>query len=176
MRPGSVSSRAQRRGAQGYNEDEIADLVRWSHGRAFDLTLIETVPMGEIDADRTDQYLPRARKARVSAPRSTISLHVGGAGALCARRRDGWQTRLHHAVHSYFCEVTTGFGSLAPAHSICVSGGRSVRGDRSPMVFRGLAKRSMRAISIPAQRTSDKRSRLSGSRSEADRWLELVSQ
>jgi len=43
---------------RGCNEDEIADLVRWSHGRGFDLTLIETMPMGEIDADRTDQYLP----------------------------------------------------------------------------------------------------------------------
>ncbi|MGH6735140.1 MAG: GTP 3',8-cyclase MoaA [Methyloceanibacter sp.] len=40
------------------NEDEIADLLRWCHGRGFDLTLIETMPMGEIEADRTDQYLP----------------------------------------------------------------------------------------------------------------------
>ncbi|ODS00461.1 cyclic pyranopterin phosphate synthase MoaA [Methyloceanibacter superfactus] len=43
---------------RGCNEDEIAELLRWSHGRGFDLTLIETMPMGEIDADRTDQYLP----------------------------------------------------------------------------------------------------------------------
>jgi len=40
------------------NEDEIEDLIRWSHGRGFDLTLIETMPMGEIGTDRTDQYLP----------------------------------------------------------------------------------------------------------------------
>jgi GTP 3',8-cyclase len=40
------------------NEDEIVDLIQWSHGRGFDLTLIETMPMGEIEADRTDQYLP----------------------------------------------------------------------------------------------------------------------
>src|SRR5665648_1166205 len=43
---------------RGCNEDEIANLLRWSHGRGFDLTLIETMPMGEIDADRTDRYLP----------------------------------------------------------------------------------------------------------------------
>jgi cyclic pyranopterin phosphate synthase len=43
---------------RGCNEDEIEDLVRWSHGRGFDLTLIETMPMGEIETDRTDQYLP----------------------------------------------------------------------------------------------------------------------
>jgi len=53
---------------RGVNEDEIADLMRWAHGRGFDLTLIETMPMGEIDGERIDQYLPlslvRARLAR----------------------------------------------------------------------------------------------------------------
>ncbi len=43
---------------KGVNEDEIVDLVRFAHGRGADLTLIETMPMGEIEADRTDQYLP----------------------------------------------------------------------------------------------------------------------
>jgi cyclic pyranopterin phosphate synthase len=43
---------------KGTNEDEIDDLIRYAHGRGFDLTLIETMPLGEIDADRTDQYLP----------------------------------------------------------------------------------------------------------------------
>jgi len=40
------------------NEDEFDDLIRFAHGRGFDLTLIETMPMGDIDGDRTDQYLP----------------------------------------------------------------------------------------------------------------------
>ena len=40
------------------NEDEIEDVLRWAHGSGFDLTLIETMPMGEIGADRTAQYLP----------------------------------------------------------------------------------------------------------------------
>ncbi|HEX5999395.1 MAG TPA: GTP 3',8-cyclase MoaA [Hyphomicrobiaceae bacterium] len=43
---------------KGLNEDEIDDLIRFAHGRGFDLTLIETMPMGDIDGDRTDQYLP----------------------------------------------------------------------------------------------------------------------
>jgi cyclic pyranopterin phosphate synthase len=53
---------------KGVNEDEIAELLRWAHGRGFDFTLIETMPLGEIDGDRMDQYLPlslvRARLAR----------------------------------------------------------------------------------------------------------------
>lgn len=43
---------------RGENEAEIPALIEWAHGQGHDLTLIETMPMGEIDADRTDQYLP----------------------------------------------------------------------------------------------------------------------
>jgi cyclic pyranopterin phosphate synthase len=43
---------------KGINEDEIEDLMLFAHGRGFDLTLIETMPLGDIDGDRTDQYLP----------------------------------------------------------------------------------------------------------------------
>jgi cyclic pyranopterin phosphate synthase len=41
-----------------FNEDEYDDIIRWAHGSGMDLTLIEAMPMGEIDEDRTDQYLP----------------------------------------------------------------------------------------------------------------------
>ena len=43
---------------KGTNEDEIDDLIRFAHGRGYDLTLIETMPLGEVDGDRHDQYLP----------------------------------------------------------------------------------------------------------------------
>jgi cyclic pyranopterin phosphate synthase len=43
---------------KGFNDREIPDLLRWANGRGMDLTVIETMPMGEIDADRTDQYMP----------------------------------------------------------------------------------------------------------------------
>jgi GTP 3',8-cyclase len=43
---------------KGVNEDEFGDLIAWAHGRGMDLTLIETMPMGGIDADRVGQYLP----------------------------------------------------------------------------------------------------------------------
>ncbi|MGG7517587.1 GTP 3',8-cyclase MoaA [Allorhizobium undicola] len=41
-----------------FNEDEIVDLMRFAHGRGMELTLIETMPMGEVEEDRTDRYLP----------------------------------------------------------------------------------------------------------------------
>jgi len=40
------------------NENEFAEMLTWAHGRGMDLTLIETMPMGGIDADRVAQYLP----------------------------------------------------------------------------------------------------------------------
>ena len=43
---------------KGMNEDEIEDMMVWAHDRGMDLTLIETMPLGDIDGDRTDQYLP----------------------------------------------------------------------------------------------------------------------
>ena len=43
---------------RGINEDEIERLMTWAHGKGMDFTLIETMPMGEVDADRTSSYLP----------------------------------------------------------------------------------------------------------------------
>ncbi len=49
------------------NEDEIDDLIRWTHGSGMELTLIETMPLGEVGADRTDQYLPLSQvRARLA--------------------------------------------------------------------------------------------------------------
>lgn len=42
------------------NAHELPGLVQWAHGRGFDITLIETMPLGEIDEDRTDQFLSLA--------------------------------------------------------------------------------------------------------------------
>ena len=40
------------------NDAEIPEMMRWAHGQGMDLTLIETMPLGDIEGDRTDQYLP----------------------------------------------------------------------------------------------------------------------
>lgn len=43
---------------KGVNEHQFDRMVEWCGGHGFDLCLIETMPLGEIRADRTDQYLP----------------------------------------------------------------------------------------------------------------------
>jgi cyclic pyranopterin phosphate synthase len=42
----------------GINEDEIEDMLRWCSAMGIDLTLIETMPLGEVEEDRTSHYLP----------------------------------------------------------------------------------------------------------------------
>ena len=53
---------------KGVNDDEYDEMIAWCGREGFTLTLIETMPLGEIDEDRTDQYLPlsvvRARLQR----------------------------------------------------------------------------------------------------------------
>jgi GTP 3',8-cyclase len=89
------------------NEEEIPDLIGWSHGRGFDLTLIETMPMGETGPDRTDQYLPLSLVRAQLARRFTLddSPHRSGGPARYVEVREtggrlGFITPLTHN----FCE------------------------------------------------------------------------
>ena len=43
---------------KGINEGEIPDLIAWAHGQGHDMTLIEVMPLGEVEEDRFDHYLP----------------------------------------------------------------------------------------------------------------------
>jgi cyclic pyranopterin phosphate synthase len=43
-----------------HNADEIEDIIAWAHGRGFDASLIEVMPMGETGEDRRDQFLSLA--------------------------------------------------------------------------------------------------------------------
>ena len=39
------------------NAGELPSMIQWAHGEGLDLTLIETMPIGEVEEDRTEQYL-----------------------------------------------------------------------------------------------------------------------
>ncbi len=57
---------------KGINEDEFDRMIRWCGDEGFDLTLIETMPMGDIEGDRTDQYLPLSEVRARLAERWTL--------------------------------------------------------------------------------------------------------
>ena len=65
----------------GINEDEIEEMVRWCAAMAVDLTLIETMPLGEVEEDRTAHYLPLDAVRRRLEERFTLvpsTVRTGG--------------------------------------------------------------------------------------------------
>lgn len=58
---------------KGVNEHEIEDMMSWAHGEGMDITFIETMPLGEISEDRTDQYLPLSLVRQRLQERFTLS-------------------------------------------------------------------------------------------------------
>ncbi|MET0746524.1 MAG: GTP 3',8-cyclase MoaA [Microvirga sp.] len=57
---------------KGVNEDEIETLMTWAHGRGMELTLIEVMPLGEIEVLRVDQFLPLSAVRARLAERYTL--------------------------------------------------------------------------------------------------------
>jgi GTP 3',8-cyclase len=43
---------------RGVNDGEVLDMLRWCDARGHDLTLIETMPLGEVADARADHYMP----------------------------------------------------------------------------------------------------------------------
>ncbi|MBP0444904.1 GTP 3',8-cyclase MoaA [Roseomonas sp. SSH11] len=92
---------------KGVNEHEYDRMIAWCGEHGFDLTLIETMPMGDITGDRTDQYLPLSTIRRRLAERWTLlpSAHSTGGPARYETiqetgRRIGFITPMTHN----FCE------------------------------------------------------------------------
>jgi GTP 3',8-cyclase len=92
---------------KGVNEDELGDLVAWSHGRGMDLTIIEVMPLGDIDENRLDQYLPlsmvRARLAERYAM-DEIDYRTGGPARYVRVRETGGRLGFITPLTHNFCE------------------------------------------------------------------------
>ena len=68
---------------KGFNDAEAGAMVEWAHGRGFELTFIEVMPLGEIDGQRVDQYLPLDELRARLGERFTLapSPHASGGPA-----------------------------------------------------------------------------------------------
>nr|WP_273726404.1 GTP 3',8-cyclase MoaA [Brucella gallinifaecis] len=90
-----------------FNEFEIPQMIRWAHGRDMDMTLIETMPMGEIEVDRTDQYLPLS-KLRSDLSRqftlSDIPYRTGGPARYVKIAETGGRLGFITPLTHNFCE------------------------------------------------------------------------
>ncbi len=86
----------------------IPAMVAWAHGRSMELTLIETMPLGAMEEDRTDQYvsLSQVRDTLASIWTLTPDVHLTGGPARYVRvaetgGRVGFITPMSHS----FCDT-----------------------------------------------------------------------
>lgn len=92
---------------KGVNDMEYDDLIRFAHGQGFDLTLIETMPMGDIEGDRTDQYLPLSLVRADLAQRWTmedIPYRTGGPARYVEVAETGGRIGFITPMTHNFCE------------------------------------------------------------------------
>jgi cyclic pyranopterin phosphate synthase len=92
---------------RGVNDEEIPELISWAHGRGMDMTLIETMPMGDVDADRTEQYLPLSLvKAQLAKHFTMDSLddRTGGPARYVRLRETGGRLGFITPLSHNFCE------------------------------------------------------------------------
>jgi len=89
------------------NRGEIPDLLDWAHGRGMDLTLIETMPLGETGADRVEQYLPLSLVRADLARRYTlddIDYRTGGPARYVRVAETGGRLGFITPLTHNFCE------------------------------------------------------------------------
>jgi cyclic pyranopterin phosphate synthase len=90
------------------NAAELPDLIRWAHGIGADVTLIETMPMGEVEADRTDQYLSlTALRAELESfwTLTDLPITTGGPARYVAVAETGGRLGFITPLSHNFCEA-----------------------------------------------------------------------
>jgi cyclic pyranopterin phosphate synthase len=92
---------------KGVNEDELADMLDWAHGRGMDLTVIEVMPLGDVGEARLDQYLPLSMVRSQLAERFTledIDYRTGGPARYVRVKETGGRLGFITPLTHNFCE------------------------------------------------------------------------
>ena len=92
---------------KGLNEDELAELTAWAHGRGMDLTIIEVMPLGDIGEGRLEQYLPLSLVRAKLAQRYTldeIDYRTGGPARYVKVKETGGRLGFITPLTHNFCE------------------------------------------------------------------------
>ena len=110
--------------------DELPALIEWAHGEGHEVTLIEVMPLGDIEEERLDQYLPLDSVRANLAERWTLinSAHrTGGPARYVDVAETGGRLGFITPHTGNFCEGcnrirVTATGQLYP----CLGGGERV--------------------------------------------------
>jgi len=90
------------------NAAALPELIQWAHGRGMDITLIETMPMGEVEEDRTDQYLSLTQFRQTLASYWTLTdlpLNTGGPSRYVSVAETGGRLGFITPLSHNFCET-----------------------------------------------------------------------
>ena len=93
---------------KGVNDDEIDAMLRWTAAAGHDLVLIETMPLGLIDDDRVDRYLPLKAVRRDLATRWTLDDlpdSTGGPARYVRLRETGQRLGFITPLTHNFCDT-----------------------------------------------------------------------
>lgn len=89
------------------NEGEIASIMEWCHGEGHDLSLIEVMPLGEVGAERVDQYLPLSEVREKLSERFTLTdipYRTGGPARYVEVKETGGRLGFITPLTHNFCE------------------------------------------------------------------------
>lgn len=115
---------------KGVNDGELPDLIAWGHSHGHDVTLIEVMPLGDVEEERLDQYLPLDDvRARLEARWTLTESHyrTGGPSRYVDIAETGGRLGFITPHTSNFCSGcnrlrVTATGQLYP----CLGGGEQV--------------------------------------------------
>ncbi|WP_068092542.1 GTP 3',8-cyclase MoaA [Novosphingobium rosa] len=112
---------------KGENQDELSELITWAHGHGFEITLIEVMPLGAVDGDRFDHYLPLSRVRKDLERRWTLlpDAHRSGGPARYVRVAEtGGRLGFITPLTSNFCDGCNRVRVTATGQLFACLGGR----------------------------------------------------
>jgi cyclic pyranopterin phosphate synthase len=92
---------------KGANEAELPAVVEWAHARGHDISLIEVMPMGDVDFDRFEQYLPLTAVKDALARRWTLTplaFRTGGPSRYFRVEETGGRLGFITPLTNNFCD------------------------------------------------------------------------
>jgi GTP 3',8-cyclase len=92
---------------QGVNDSEFEHLIRWAHGDGMDMTFIEVMPLGEVEGQRADQYIPLSKVRADLLDRFTltdIAYKTGGPARYVEVKETGGRLGFITPLTHNFCE------------------------------------------------------------------------
>ena len=92
---------------KNFNDSELDDILAWAGQNGFDSTFIETMPLGEIDEERLDQYLPLSKVRKKLSKNWTltdIQFKTGGPARYVMIGETGQKLGFITPMTHNFCE------------------------------------------------------------------------